>query len=103
MRRIWPFLGHHKISKFSQGELPRIRLIVVLEDGITRGLKSNFALGPQISLGAVQCTLVLAFLNINCTLFCCYTFCKGVLLLGYTPIPNTKMCSDKKFLKLGMC
>jgi hypothetical protein len=60
MRRIWPFLGPHKISKFPQGEFPRTRLIIVLEDGITRGLKSNFALGPQISLGDPGCCAVYA-------------------------------------------
>jgi hypothetical protein len=34
--RIWPFLGP-EISKFSQGECPRILLIIVLEYGITSG------------------------------------------------------------------
>jgi hypothetical protein len=48
-------------------------LIIVLEHGITRAPKSKFVLGPQISLSAVQCMFVLAFLNINCSLLCCYT------------------------------
>ena len=64
-------------------------LIIVLEHGITRAPKSKFVLCPQISLIAVQCMFVLAFLNMNCSLLCCYTFYKGVfrnfqgvLLLG---------------------
>jgi hypothetical protein len=45
------------------------KMLEVLEDGITRGqdILSKFP------LGAVQCMLVLAFLNINGSLFCGYT------------------------------
>jgi hypothetical protein len=69
--------------------MPPDPLIIVLEHGIARAPKSKFVLGPQISLIAVQCMFVLAFLNMNCSLLCCYTFYKGVfrnfqgvLLLG---------------------
>jgi hypothetical protein len=69
--RIWPFM-RPQILNISRGERPG-PLIIVLEDGITRSPKSNVTLGTQISLGAVQCMFVLAFLNINCSLFCGYT------------------------------
>jgi hypothetical protein len=49
------------------------KIIIVLEHGITRAPKSKFVLGPQISLSVVQCMFVLAFLNMNCSLLCCYT------------------------------
>ena len=80
-------------------------LIIVLEfeDGITRCPKSNFALGPYLSLGAMHCILV------RISIVACFAFThyyKGVfrnfqcvLLL---PKLCTKMCSDNKFIKLGM-
>jgi hypothetical protein len=37
--------------KIFPGRMPRIPIIIMLEDGITIGNNSIFALGPQISLG----------------------------------------------------
>jgi hypothetical protein len=61
-------------SNGERGECPRTPLIrIVLEDGITRGHNSKFALSPQMSLGSEQCMLILGSLNINCSQSCCYT------------------------------